>query len=192
MNPVFGKKLHRKKAQQRIESYLDRLYGYACSLVDDREYARDLVQICAVKALSAKQVPIDEPAYRAWLFKIMRNAYLDEIRKKREETVCIDLSDECVDGIWNKSSQAHVSTSEQRLIDKLTVETALKRLSRDHREILVLVDMAGFTYREAADLLDVPIGTIMSRVSRARSRLIDELSSDQSTPARLKVVRLEQ
>lgn len=191
MDSIFCKRLAQKEAHQRIEAYLDRIYGYACSLVNDREHARDLVQICAVKALSAKKVPIDEPAYRAWLFKIMRNVYRDEIRKKREATVSIDLYDEGVDSLWNKTAETHVSTNEQVIIDKLTVRAALGRLSRDHREILVLVDMAGFTYREAADLLDVPIGTVMSRISRARGILFDELSRDQSPPSRLRVVRDE-
>ncbi|MCK4707945.1 MAG: RNA polymerase sigma factor, partial [Gammaproteobacteria bacterium] len=62
----------------------------------------------------------------------------------------------------------------------------------NHREILVLVDMAGFTYKEAAEMLEVPIGTIMSRISRARKMMLEDLNRDQISESRLKVVRLEQ
>jgi len=61
----------------RIEAYLRRLYGYAVSLAGNHHQAEDLVQECALRALTAKNVPGDEPAYRAWLFRILRNAFVD-------------------------------------------------------------------------------------------------------------------
>ncbi len=192
MDQFLCKKFDTKVSQQRIEAYLDRLYGYAFNLTNDREYARDLVQTCAVKALTAKKTPIDEPAYRAWLFKICRNAYYDEIRKHAGNTISLDQVDDCGESLGNKIADTHVSISEQTLINQLTVRSALKRLCHDQREILVLVDITGFSYREAADLLNVPIGTVMSRVSRARRVLLKVLSRDQLQPAALKVVRLEQ
>ena len=67
-------------SNHRIEAYLDRLFGYALSLVGERDEARELVQICALKALSAHKVPNDEPAYRAWLFRIQRNVFIDQRR----------------------------------------------------------------------------------------------------------------
>jgi len=192
MVQLFCKKFGMKVPQQRIEAYLDRLYGYAYNLTNDREYARDLVQTCAVKVLTAKKIPVDEPAYRAWLFKICRNAYHDEIRKNAGNIISLDQVDDCGESLGNKIADTHVSINEQTLINQLTVRSALKRLCHDHREILVLVDIAGFSYREAADLLNVPIGTIMSRVSRARRVLLKVLIRDQSQPAALKVVRLKQ
>lgn len=186
------KKCCSKVSQRRIEAYLDRLYGYAVNLTNDREYARDLVQICAVKTLTAKKIPVDEPAYRAWLFKICRNAYCDEIRKNAGNLISLDQVDDCGECLGNKIADTHVSMNEEALINQLTVRSALKRLCHDHREILVLVDISGFSYREAADLLDVPIGTIMSRVSRARGVLLKVLTRDQSQAVALKVVRSEQ
>ncbi len=67
----------------RIEAYLRRLYGYAFSLAGDHHQAEDLVQECAVRALTAKNTPRDERAYRAWLFRILRNAFLDQVRHKK-------------------------------------------------------------------------------------------------------------
>ena len=67
----------------RIEAYLPRLYGYALSLAGNHHQAEDLVQDCAIKALAANNVPVDEPAYRAWLFRILRNLFLDGVRREK-------------------------------------------------------------------------------------------------------------
>ena len=69
-------------ARSRIEQYLPRLYRYALSLCRNQETAKDLVQQCALKALSARSVPRDEAAYRAWLFIILRHALIDETRRR--------------------------------------------------------------------------------------------------------------
>ena len=65
----------------------------------------------------------------------------------------------------------------------------LARIAPDHREVLVLVDMAGFTYKEVAELLEIPIGTVMSRVSRARKRMLQALEEPAISPLRLRLVR---
>ena len=75
---------------QRIEPYMKRLYGYAFSLTGDADRAKDLTQDCAVKALAAVRVPIDEPAYRSWLFRIMRNSFIDGLRRDRRAACIFD------------------------------------------------------------------------------------------------------
>ena len=67
----------------RIEVYLTRLYGYVLSLAGDHHQAEDLVQESAMRALSATNIPGDEPAYRAWLFRILRNAFIDQTRRRK-------------------------------------------------------------------------------------------------------------
>ncbi len=169
----------RPENRRRIEPYLDRLYGYALSLTHHQEQAHDLVQTCALKALAAKQVPLDEPAYRSWLFKILRNSHRDERRRTRQETVSLEqfTSDPGAEG---KVVPLQLAVSaDETLIEQLTLHTAMQRLSRDHHEVLTLVDMIGFSYRETAGLLNVPVGTIMSRVSRARQLLLQELNRDR-------------
>ncbi len=153
--------------RQRLEGYLDRLFGFAVSLVGEREEARELVQDCAVKVLSARQVPADEPAYRAWLFRILRNRFVDRLRYKQRRPEASAFDDEADDslaalgpiGIWR---------GEQHLINTLTVRLAMERLSPREREIIALIDVAGLTYGEAAEALQIPPGTVLSRVSRAR------------------------
>jgi RNA polymerase sigma-70 factor (ECF subfamily) len=164
-----------KAQHKRIEAYLTRLYGYAISLANDREVARDLVQECAVKALSAGRVPQDEPAYRAWLFRILRNAFLD--RQRRDNGTPVIDND-----LAEVEEDAQVWRYDDRLVSVLTVRLGLARLSRAHREIIALVDLGGFTYAEAAGFLDVPKGTVMSRLSRAREALLEAITESNVQP----------
>lgn len=153
---------------RRVEGYLKRLSGYAFCLTNDRDQARDLVQECAVRALSAARVPRDEAAYRAWIFTILRNLFIDRLRRQRETND--DLPDDRAVDSWQ------VWHCDESLVTGLTVKLGLEKLKPAHREILGLVDIAGFTYHETAQILGVPPGTVMSRVSRARQALLDVLA----------------
>jgi len=162
--------------RERIEGYLDRLYCYALSLAQDRDEARELLQDCAVKALSARRTPTEEPAYRAWLFIILRNAFIDRCRRRRKEEV-LDEADYADAEPW--------ASTEQAIVNALTVRHALRQLSPAHREVIVLVDVGGFSYAEVAGFLDIPIGTVMSRVSRARATLLALIAERGHAPLQL-------
>lgn len=151
---------------QRIENYLTRLYGYAVSLSRDPETAKDLVQQCALKTLTAKNVPTDESAYRAWLFVILRNSFLDHVRRNR-------LTDDLFEPEPQNAPAMEYWQGDERLINVLNVKQAMARLRPRDREIIGLVDLAGLSYAEAARVVDVPTGTVMSRISRARARLLE-------------------
>ncbi len=157
--------------RHRLERYLDRLFGFAVSLAGEREVARELVQDCAVKALSARRVPVDEPAYRAWLFRILRNRFIDRLRQRERRPPLLALDDDGAADIADLRPFAG-GPGDQPLINTLTVRLAMERLSSREREILALIDIAGLTYGEAAAVLDVPPGTVMSRISRARHALL--------------------
>jgi RNA polymerase sigma-70 factor (ECF subfamily) len=167
--------------RRRIEEYLSRLLGYALSLTTDRDAAEELVHECAVRSLAAKRVPDDEPAYRAWLFRILRNAFLDQVRNAGREFAAPNEEPK-VDGsaVWDY---------DDRLISVLTVRAAMARLAPHHREIIALVDLAGFSYGEAATILEVPRGTVMSRLSRARGALLDQIAEGNVHPLDLAVRR---
>lgn len=163
------------RRRRRIEVYLPRLFGYALSLTGDRDGARDLVQDCALKALSAGRIPSDEAAYRAWLFRILRNAFLDR-RRRREPVQLADGEAESIpdaDGTWSR---------DDRVISVLTVRLGMAKLSPAHREVLALVDIGGFTYAETAALIGVPHGTVMSRISRARQALLSAIDEGNVQP----------
>ena len=115
-------------ARARIEAYLPRLYGYAFSLTHDRHQAEDLVQECALRALSARNTPSDEPAYRAWLFRILRNAHLDRLRR---ETTAADVAG---DEIFTAGMEFW--QGDERFISVLTVKFEMAKLMPAQREIL--------------------------------------------------------
>jgi RNA polymerase sigma-70 factor (ECF subfamily) len=154
--------------EARIEPYLKRLFGYAFSLSRDRHRAEDLVQECALRALSARNMPVDEPAYKSWLFRILKNAFIDHLR--RDHTAAGHLVD--------AGSVEHVEfwQGDERFITTLTVKIEMEKLPPTQQEILGLIDIAGLSYAEAALSLGVPVGTVMSRISRARRALLEAVS----------------
>ena len=152
----------------RLESYLGRLFGYAISLTNDRDLALEVMQDCLVKALAAREVPNDEAAYRAWLFRVLRNAAIDRWRDGGAAAGSLDDEPDMAD-----PASLRV---EERLINRLTVRAGMTCLSVAHREVIALVDVAGFSYAETAALLQVPLGTVMSRLSRARRALLAAIS----------------
>jgi RNA polymerase sigma-70 factor (ECF subfamily) len=163
------------KAQRRIEPYLNRLYGYALSLTGDPQDAMDLVQESAARAIAARRIPVDASAYRAWLFRILRNLFLDDVRKQRHAPEAMADMEEAngPSGVWH---------CERDLIASLTVRMGLQKLSADHRDIISLVDIAGLSYAETAAMLGIPEGTVMSRLSRARRMLLEHISAENIRP----------
>ena len=109
----------------RIEAYLRRLYGYAFSLAGNHHQAEDLVQESAVRALTAKNTPRDERAYRAWLFRILRNAFLDQVRIKK--TVVSATDDEKI------ALETEFWQGDERFITVLTVKFEIAKLPRRQR-----------------------------------------------------------
>lgn len=159
----------------RLHGQLRGLFGFAVALVHDDDRARDLVQDTALKAIAARDVPVDDIAFRVWLFRILRNAFVDQTRRDRVTFVEPEELEALAGGDgW----------AEERQITVLAVRNAYAELSEAHRNVLALVDVAGMSYTQAAEVLDVPAGTIMSRVARARSNLINEIEKDNITPFR--------
>jgi len=157
--------------QQRFEPYQGRLFGFALAISGDRDVASDLVHDCIVRVMTARNVPADEAAYRAWLFTILRNLWRDQLRAShRGPSVELD-------------NVAEVDFSpqpmEQVVVNAVAVRQAFDQLEPDHRDVLAVVDIGGFTYGEAARILSIPQGTVMSRVSRARAALAGHLRDDQ-------------
>jgi RNA polymerase sigma-70 factor (ECF subfamily) len=153
----------------RLTALLPRLFAFARTMLGDSDAARDLVQEAAARALAAARVPDDPPAYRAWMFRIVRNAALDELRRRRQPP----LENHPPIDLWRYDDVR---------IAKITVEQGLATLAETHREIISLIDIAGFSYGEAADLLNVPVGTIMSRIARARGALLAAIEASSIRP----------
>ena len=155
----------RQQVRDQLKLNLRGLYAYAYTLTRREDLAKDLVQDVAIKVLSAKGIPHNETALRVWMFRIVRNAWIDKVRRNgREEELLSEL------GI---AAIAPAQKPEHDLLNIISLKIGFENLSHNHREVLALVDMAGFSYEEAASTLSLPKGTVMSRVARARAALIE-------------------
>jgi len=151
------------------------LFSYALRLTDNPDAAADLLQSCALKALGKLSAQPRPETVRAWLFKIVRNAWIDNYRRNHH----LDEEEEgglALEGIGFDHRYA------DGIIAEITVRQALKQIAPAHREIIELVDLAGFRYGEVASILGVPQGTIMSRISRARQALLAVIEHENLRP----------
>ncbi|HCL67116.1 MAG TPA: RNA polymerase sigma factor [Rhizobium sp.] len=160
-----------------------RLTGYAFALTRDRDKAGDLIQNAIVRAMESRKVPNDDAAFRAWITRIVRNLWIDDHRTQLRQDAWMSRSHP--DGADIPSDLP----SEDLILNRMVIRQAFFALGADHRDVLALVDIAGFSYDEAAKLLDVNRGTIMSRVSRARERLLRQLSDEGVVPFRASAAR---
>jgi RNA polymerase sigma-70 factor (ECF subfamily) len=151
-----------------IESCIPALRRYAGALLRDRQDVDDLVHDCLVRALDRLHTRRDDGEMRPWLFAIMHNLYVSRVRRRqtRGEAEPLDDVAEASIGVGARQ-EAHVQTRE--------VMAVVRRLPEDLRGVLLLVTVEDLSYAETARVLDIPIGTVMSRLSRARERIRREL-----------------
>lgn len=153
--------------RSRIEAILlqhwQALHRYALILTGDGEAARDLLQQAALNALASTATPPKPGLERAWAFKVLRNARIDLYRRERGSPI-VAIDPASVPAPWY---------FDDRLLNELAVREALEQLDEVHREVVVLVDIQGFRYIEAAEILHIPVGTVMSRLSRSRLMLLE-------------------
>ncbi len=160
MPPTFG---------QQLITLLPNLRRFALSLTRSAPAADDLVQITCEKALVNQASFTEGTRLDAWLFRIMRNAWIDQLRKNKTAGVSVD-----VDALTDITGDDGRTQTENTLMLKAT-RAAIAELPDDQRDVLVLVCIEELTYQEASDVLDVPIGTVMSRLARARKKLASVL-----------------
>ena len=161
--------------REALVGEMTNLRAFAVSLCGDRERADDLVQETLFKAWNHLDSFREGTNLKAWLFTILRNTYFSERRKRRREV-------EDTDGSY---AATLASRPEQHgHMDMQDFRAALKRLPDDQREALILVGAAGFSYEEAAEISGCAVGTIKSRVNRARNRLVEMLElGEEDAPA---------
>jgi RNA polymerase sigma-70 factor, ECF subfamily len=148
------------------------LRAFARSLTRNRERADDLVHDTAVRALGAAHQFTMGSNFKAWIFTILRNCHYNEIRKRNWRNVPFDLAP--VEG------QATPATQEAAL-EFCDFRRAFSQLGDSHREVLMLVGASGLSYEEVANICDCAVGTVKSRVSRAREELTRQLSDNTLT-----------
>jgi RNA polymerase sigma-70 factor (ECF subfamily) len=155
--------------EQLAMPHFDRLFNFACWLTHDRQEAEDLVQETYVKALKGFSSFQPGTNFRAWIYKILRNAFLTS-RTGLRVTATVPLDLEGDEENLPKVQETPESILLQRS-DRELVQQALEQLPVPYREVLLLCEVEEMSYQEIAATLSIPIGTVMSRLSRARRAL---------------------
>lgn len=167
---------HVQDMMRLVEPLIPALRRYARSLLRDRVAADDLVQDCLERTITRWHQRRPDGDTRAWVFTILHNLAFNRLRQiqRRGEHLPIDGIDDNV--------LARAPTQEDGLRHQVIID-ALATLPVEQRSVLLLVTVEDLSYAEAARVLDIPIGTVMSRVSRAREKLAQVLAADTGTTA---------
>ena len=160
-----------KALKDALLAVIPSLRAFAFSLCGSRERADDLTQEALLKAWSHIDSFQEGTNLRAWLFTILRNSYFSEMRKRRREV-------EDSDG--KKAASLSVAPAQQGHVDMQDLHRALDMLPPDQREALILVGAAGMSYEETAEIVRCAVGTVKSRVNRARVKLADLLGIESA------------
>ncbi len=163
-----------------VTRYQDRLYNTVFRLVSQPEDARDVVQDAFLNAYQSLATFKGDSLFFTWLYRIAINT---AISMKRKQRTVLQLTSGLESGTVNEPADPSEATQPGRALemaeDERRIQQALSRLSPEHRTVLVLKDMEGRKYEDMAELLEVPIGTIRSRLHRARLELRDMLLKDE-------------
>lgn len=169
---------HDEVFERELLPHIDALKTFAYHLAYNEEDANDLVQETYLKAYRFIDKYREGTNAKAWLFKILKNAYINQYRKKAKRPTKVDFEeivayhdtdDDRVTGYMDLRAEIF----QYMMGDEVT--TAINALPFDFRTVILLCDVEGFTYEEIAKIIDVPIGTVRSRLFRARNMLKDKL-----------------
>ncbi len=159
--------------------HIDSMYNFAYRLTFDEDDAKDLVQDTYLKAFRFIQSFQQGTNAKAWLFRILKNSFINDFRKKSKQPAKVDYQE--VESYYNSDDVDRAITTDLR-VDAVQdmlgdeISNALNSLDVDFRTVIILCDLEGFKYDEMAKILDIPIGTVRSRLHRARNLLKEKLS----------------
>jgi RNA polymerase sigma-70 factor, ECF subfamily len=178
LGPGYGQ----PKQSLDFGEYLDGLYGYAMVLSRNRTEAEDLVQETCLRALRAIGRLRADSNVKSWLFTILRNIWLNQLRQRRTAPDLVEL-----DADKNRANEPADAAQDPltgyvNTVEREQVRAAIEQLPLEFREIILLREYEELSYQEIAVLLDCPPGTVMSRLARARSKLRELLSGGPMSP----------
>lgn len=175
----YSEKERREIFDHEFLPYINSMYNFGYRLTLDRDDAKDLVQDTYFKAFRFIESFQRGTNAKAWLFRILKNSFINEYRKKIKEPNKVDYQE--VESYYNSEDVDRQITPDLR-VDALKdmigdeISNALNSLDVDFRTVIILCDLEGFKYEEMAKILDIPIGTVRSRLHRARQLLKEKLS----------------
>lgn len=179
MAELTQKELKKQQAfNEEILPHLDSLYNFGLRLTSDPNDAEDLVQDTIVKAYRFFSSYEKGTNAKAWLFRILKNSYINNYRRKSKKPQEVDYDEVATFYETIRAERTETSDLEDKMFRELIddeLTNALDRIPEDFRTVVLLCDVEDFTYEEIANMLDVPIGTIRSRLHRGRNLLKAQL-----------------
>ena len=175
----------RVRFEEEALELADQVYRVARHLVGSREEAEDLMQEAYARAFRSWRQFTPGTNLRAWLLRILTNLNIDRGRKI-QRTPDVEPLEEGDYFLYNRLEQQVGTPDEERVVERLSqdnVVEALAKVPHDFRDAIVLVDIGEFSYQDAAQILDVPIGTVMSRLHRGRRILKAQLAEEAVSPS---------
>ena len=179
-NTLTDRELQQRYAEFEKEAipYMDAVYNFALRMTGDEDDADDLVQETYLKAFRFFDKFEKGTNCKAWLFRILKNSYINDYRKQVKEPDKVDYED--VQNFYEtiKSDEVESKHYEQDAFTNLLddeISSAIAELPEDFRTVIILSDIEGFTYEEISDFVDIPVGTVRSRLHRARKMLYAQL-----------------
>jgi RNA polymerase sigma-70 factor (ECF subfamily) len=163
----------KKEFEELAIQYMDSLYNVALRMTRNESEAQDLVQDAYLRAYRFFDKFEKGTNFRAWLFKILKNIYINKYRRELKRPQIVDVSD-----VEASGDLVATATPEDEMLSKLLdddVVSAIDALPEEFRLTIILSDLEGFSYKEVAEILDCPIGTVMSRLHRGRRLLRSSL-----------------
>jgi RNA polymerase sigma-70 factor (ECF subfamily) len=175
----------RVRFEEEVLELADQAYRVARRLAPTQEEAEDLVQETFARAFRSWRQYQPGTNLRAWLFRILTNLNIDRGRKV-QRTPDIQPMEEGDYYLYNRLEESGAGEDEDRVVERLSQDSiveALAAIPHDFRDVVVLVDIGDFSYADAAQILDIPIGTVMSRLHRGRRNLKQALAEAAVTEA---------
>jgi RNA polymerase sigma-70 factor (ECF subfamily) len=176
---------------EKAMPYMDQLYSHALRLTKNPSDAEDLVQETYLKGYKSFESFDDGTNLRAWLFRILTNSFINVYRKKQRSFDEQEVEDIESVYLFNNSGTSLYNqlgiSAEDALFERLTddeIQIAVDSLPSSYKQVVLLADVQGFSYKEIAEILEIPDGTVMSRLHRARAKLKNQLL-DYMTSRRL-------
>jgi RNA polymerase sigma-70 factor (ECF subfamily) len=160
-----------------LEAEMPRLRRYARALTRDVARADDLVQICLTRAIAKQDLWEFGTDLRAWLFTILHNQHVNEVRRSMREGTMVALDDDLL---------PTVSSNALAALQLRDLERAIAKLRKEERSVILLVGLEGLVYEDAARILDLPVGTVRSRLSRGRKQLRELIDGNKEPKRRLR------
>jgi len=158
-----------------LEEHIPRLRRYAVALTRNHDKADDLVQTTLMRAIAKQHLFKPETNLRAWLFTLLHNQHVNDVRKSAYQGVVVNIEDAASDLV------AVADPSASRQLTEL--DQAIGTLPVEQRQVILMVGLEGMAYEEVAAILMVPVGTVRSRLSRARSALRQLMGMEEDQPA---------